>query len=250
MPHHRTRIYGLTQGAIASTLAAAALSLACMARPADAQIGIPHFRCETQVTFENRTRRVFGTDIAAECAEDYPHSPPFGNWGVDSNYGRKQNGFQFAGWHRECSLGVFYCNLRQWNSCTRDFPSPNPAYYNDNNFTTQSADPNNTVAYATLTYRGSPNVSCQSQGGVVSVHGNHMDLWELDGFPAPQDELVAELTYGSVSIPITCDSAWDCGGTSAWLSPRGGDDAVSADIRISVHRYQVICESPETGLCF
>ena len=228
---------------------AATLLLPFTTPTADAQPGTG-FRCETYVTFENRARRVFGTNIAAECAEDYPHSPPFGNWGVDSNYGNRLNGFQFAGWHTECSLGVFYCNLRQWNSCTRDFRPPNPAYYNHNGYTTQIADSDGIGTYAGLKYRGSLNEVCESLESVVSIYGNYMDLWELDGFPAPQDELVAELTYPSVHIAMTCETEWDCVGSSGWRSATGGADAVSADIRITVRRYKVICESPETGECF
>lgn len=230
------------------TAVAVALLLSLTTRLGNAQPGTG-FRCETYVTFENRDRRVFGTDIAAECADDYPHSPPFGNWGVDSNYGSRRNGFQFPGWHRECTAGL-YCNLRQWNSCTRDYPPPHPKHYNHNGFKSQIAAPDSTSGYAGLQYRGSLGETCASQGGVVSIYGNRMDLWELDGFPRPGDDLVAKLTYRSVSIPMTCDSEWDCEGSSAWLSPAGGATSVSADIRITVRRYKVICESPETQECF
>lgn len=207
-------------------------------------------RCETVVTFENRTRRVFGTSIAAECGDEAIHTAPFGNWGVNSNGGRKRNGFQFPGWHTECTFGL-YCNLRQWNSCTARFPAPNPRYYNDNNYTTQRANPDSTAVYGHEPYvLGSFGETCESQGRVFSVSGNYMELWELDGFPNPGDDKVAKLIYPRINIPIICGSEWDCTGSSAWFSPSRGADAVSADIRITVRKYKVICESPETGECF
>lgn len=63
---------------------------------------------------ENRDRTVSGY-LDAECASvRIPvqwHDPPWGNWGVSSNYGSKENGDQFKGWEPKG-------RQRQWNSCT------------------------------------------------------------------------------------------------------------------------------------
>ena len=176
---HRTR--RVTQVTIAAMIPI--MGLMSQVGTAAAQEGTT-LRCETYVKFENRVRRVFGTEIAAECPGDsVVHGAPFGNWGVDSNAGTRQNGFQFAGWHSECSLGFLHCDLKQWNSCTRDYPAPNPAYYNHENYYTQRADPDSIETYAGYTYQGLPNRTCGSFGGVMSVRGNYMNLVELDGFP-------------------------------------------------------------------
>ena len=212
------------------------------------------YRCETYVEFENRERRVFGMNIAAECKED-GHSVPFGNWGVDSNRGAVRNAFQFPGWKKECTciLGIcLFCDLRQWNSCTRDHPPAEYSQYYNGSGHNQIADPDSTAFYGGGTEQGPDGATCESLGPVESLRGNYMDLWEIDLFGGrDNDELVAKLTYPSVDVPMTCDSEWDCHGSSEWLSPSLGDDAVSADIRITVRRYQVICSiNPEGDECF
>ncbi len=53
--------------------------------------------CYAFVNFHNRRRRVYG-DVNAECPGGQLHTPPFGNWGVDSNWGVRYDGFQFPGW--------------------------------------------------------------------------------------------------------------------------------------------------------
>lgn len=47
------------------------------------------------MTAQNRERSITGI-VHEECS--LPHSPPWGNWGVISDYGRKRDGFQFPGW--------------------------------------------------------------------------------------------------------------------------------------------------------
>lgn len=180
MTHRLCLVRRFGQVAIVTATTVAQL-LSLMAWRANAQPGTGD-RSETVITFENRLRRVFGTDVAAECGDEFPHSAPFGNWGVNSNGGRKRNGFQFAGWHKECTAGL-YCDLRQWNSCTARFPPPHPKHYNDNGYTTQKAHPDSTVGYGQTTYRGSLGETCESQGGVVWVRGNYMDLWDWTDSP-------------------------------------------------------------------
>ena len=70
--------------------------------------------CEVTVTAQNRKRTITGV-VATEC--EWPHSPPWGNWGVISDYGKKKDGFQFPGWKsKEGWL--------QWNSCTHLYRDP------------------------------------------------------------------------------------------------------------------------------
>ena len=77
----------------------------------------------------------------------------------------------------------------------------------------------------------------------MSVRGNYMSLVELDGFPSNSDTLVDQLFYQDVSFELNCNTEWNCYGSSDWLSPNGGADATSAEIRISVQKYQVeVCE--------
>ena len=227
--------------------------------PAHAQI--TEYRCETSVGFQNRYRRVFGTDIHAEC-DGGIHSAPFGNWGVDSNGGRRRNAFQFPGWTKQCTripvVGIplpLHCNLLQWNSCTRDHtPTAYPHYYTGSGYT-QVPRPDGSASHGGWTDLDYSGQTCASQGAVESFYGNHMKLLELDAaifgfFGDGTDDLVTELTYPSARIPMTCDTEWDCYGSSGWLSPTGGADAVSADIRITVHQYRVICINPESDECF
>ena len=66
----------------------------------------------------------FAYDTAEECLNCpiFCHSIPFGNWGVSSNVGTKQNADQFQGWHPNCNPGPG--TLVEWNSCSRDYVKP------------------------------------------------------------------------------------------------------------------------------
>ena len=60
--------------------------------------------CQFSYTGLTKDRRVMGP-VNTECHGDTscistPHSAPFGNWGVTSNYGHKIDGHQFDGWCR------------------------------------------------------------------------------------------------------------------------------------------------------
>ena len=85
--------------------------------------------CRITTYFQNTRRRVKGR-LDQEC--HWPHTPPWGNWGVDSNYGRRVDGYQWAGW--EPKEGWL-----QWSACTvrRKYAPPKAAYYNDNGNWTQ-----------------------------------------------------------------------------------------------------------------
>ena len=102
--------------------------------------------CRISVAGVNQARRVKG-DVHVECPEDIVHSPPFGNWGVTSNFGQKGDSHQFDGWchdtrvcdnagtcQTDCTAGWY-----EWNSCT-DHPlyrAPNCSLFNANSCTEQ-----------------------------------------------------------------------------------------------------------------
>ncbi len=69
--------------------------------------------CRFQVSMVNNNRYVYESD------EECPPRPsiPWGNWGVSSNVGSKQNGDRFQGWY-STSGHV------QWNSCTDAYVKP------------------------------------------------------------------------------------------------------------------------------
>ena len=67
-------------------------------------------RCAAREDYDNYRRWVKGA-IGVECKR--PHTPPWGNWGVESLRGSRIDGFQYAGWKIKGSDP-----WRQWNSCT------------------------------------------------------------------------------------------------------------------------------------
>lgn len=162
--------------------------------------------CYLFVGFENIDRIVYGP-VTAECEGDsincFPfvgHTVPWGNWGVDSNVGSRQDGDQFMGWHDGDGH-------QEWNSCTTAYPTG-----------TQTSDTGvGSHGGGILGYV--PNTQCYElplEGYVVTVTGNYMDLWELD--PCDEDEYVATLSYPDVSLVLSQSGAnWN--GESSWLSP-------------------------------
>ena len=115
-------------------LAALAVAASVLAAPLE-QASATALRCYYRIYFSNIERRVPGA-INTECS--WPHTPPWGNWGVDSGYSSRQDGYQFAGWH----LTTY--GLRQWNSCTRRYRSA--SFLNDGSG--QQADPDIAFNYA------------------------------------------------------------------------------------------------------
>lgn len=149
------------------------------------------------LTGQNYKRTVAGA-ISTECDPvQRPvqwHDPPWGNWGVDSNYGTRTDKDQFRGWSHQDGPTT----KRQWNSCTLgnpDFAAPNCDYYNDNDCWTQKTVPLLAiVTHGVMSYRHS-STSCPTPGTVgndpgqgclvlegtqASQTNNHMSLFELD----------------------------------------------------------------------
>ena len=84
--------------------------LAGMLRPVEAQN--LQGECRINIYTENKNREVFG-NVHTECGPG--HSPPWGNWGVESNAGNRYDGDQFKGWKSSDGHG-------QWNSCNDQYP--------------------------------------------------------------------------------------------------------------------------------
>lgn len=174
--------------------------------PAEAAV---YYGCIGIVKMYNEVRTVNGP-VNAECSGDWPwpHSIPFGNWGADTQWNSRYDGFQFPGWK---SAGDVW---KEWNSCTSEYPAPDPAYYNANSGWSQETTLGwQTAAETWLLYEGIP---CDAFNNVVlTVQGAFMDLWELD--PWDEDEYVATLSYNELTALVYCTGSGQ-GATCGTLS--------------------------------
>lgn len=207
--------------------------VSCLIQPAFAQP-----RCTVSVQMVNHNRYAYET--AEECSRLF-HSVPWGNWGVSSNIGSKQDTDQFKGWRQPCSqLKV------EWNSCSENSRYRSPNYLNfPNQVVTYPypangypfSDPylwNDTVppfgsAYKVDQYSPcGPNVyggfqasitvalpvdydndgvfdagGCADLDGyALNVQQNFMSVYELD---APDsDDLIESLYFPDVSVNLSC----------------------------------------------
>ena len=199
---------------VASLAAAASVLLIVPLEHVSAQVD----SCIFRATFKNNTRRVPGA-VNTECS--WIHSPPWGNWGVDSGYSSRRDGYQFAGWKPRDGW-------RQWNSCTKNFHSSR--HFNDG--TGQRANPDNAQSYATTSWSGG---SCPLDPNVTTLAGLYMRISELD--KNDRDDYVGTLYYPTVNIPLECSNPWNCHGRSAWIPPnRGSTRIMTANIRIYLSR--------------
>lgn len=184
-------------------------------------------RCTADLAFYNLNRRIHG-EVNVECGGI--HSAPYGNWGVNSNYGGREDGHQFPGWKPENSQ-------LQWNSCTRLRP---PNYYFQRGAVppAQWANPDDSRVYAVARIRSPRGYSCESwlPGGVFTVLYPYMSLYELD--PWSPDDWVANLGYPYINVPLTCTGPWNCTGWSDVVSPNRGNSIVTADIKVYVRLYR------------
>jgi uncharacterized protein (TIGR03437 family) len=217
----------------------AALLLVIHLSPLPAQV------CSLSVAGLNRSRSVAGP-IHAECPDIPVHSSPFGNWGVTSNYGRRQDAHQFDGWCHDthtcdnkgecrnvCGDGWY-----EWNSCT-DHPlysPPNPSLYNASGGTAQVSTTGVNVL-GTLTVNLPVRCPFDSKGdGKIDSGGcadvasytstpNFMTLYELD--PVCCDDLIQTLYFPTTTVPLACD-AWGCAPAgSDWVAPSAYDSPAS-----------------------
>lgn len=203
-------------------------------RSLDAQQGPS---CVLQFGVWNQSRH-FPGDVAVECS--WPHTVPFGNWGVESNLGRRRDGQQFEGWHVPPGETTF-----QWNSCTTQWPytRPNCTYYNYNNCTEQytiklvnsHAGGFDTIPVS-CPYDWDGDGYCDSGGcqdlGGYWIGNNWMDLYELD-WPDP-DDFITRLTFPNVGVALSC-TVWSCGfAQSSWYNSYQ-NYPVSTQLALAVH---------------
>ena len=203
--------------------------------------------CAVTLEGQNRNRTVAGA-VNVECGFDTePHTAPFGNWGVNSFYGRKKDTDQFRGWKHEDGPST----KRHWNSCTtRDptFAAPNCDFYNANECTTQSRS--EVVTHGTVTYRSAnqcpqhlspdnprPSGCANKTGTTAAVTNNNMEIFELDsvdptgGRIVNDDDPVENLYFPSTRVTFTeCTYAGCAEKNSAWERMTGSSSA-SADVR-------------------
>ncbi|MDH5714779.1 MAG: hypothetical protein OEZ30_04365 [Candidatus Aminicenantes bacterium] len=112
---------GLTKAMVIGVLAIAFLSIFT---PKNSPI-VGRMYCDVYFVMQNKERHCYGP-VDTECGWPDPpwHNQPWGNWGVDSNVGRKIDDHQFQGWYPEDGW-------LQWNSCTEgDYAPPDCRYYN------------------------------------------------------------------------------------------------------------------------
>lgn len=216
----------------------------------------PYATCVVRTEAYNNYRKVlapnYGVHITNECPGSI-HTAPWGNWGVSSNVGTKEDGDQFQGWNWDL----------EWNSCTRDFPPPNCTYYNYMGCSQQSSATGNNFYGAVSQYIP---VSCSRfwigsgwHGGCEEVNGyvttlnqNFMTLYELD--PICCDSVVQSPYFPDITTTLTTCNAWGCTAVgSAWFGPTSYNTPVwppLLDARIAtVVSGSLVDNTPPYGNC-
>lgn len=163
--------------------------------------------CQIHIVDYNLDRYVYGS-VSAECPGNWPHDPPFGNWGVDSIHGSRYDGFQFRGWKQADGW-------LQWNSCTThiDFSPPSCQYYNWQSCTTQIDTP---VREFAQYWSDLLPWSCSDYGTIYTMNGYFMNIYELD--PGSSDTQVAVASYPSFNITLSGGNGY-YSGTSSDIDP-------------------------------
>ena len=164
--------------------------------------------CTLSLKLQNTERRIEGANINVEC--EWPHTPPWGNWGVESNYGRRYDGHQYQGWYPS---GGWY----QWNSCPVHF---NTANHFNNGMWKQKGRTERTYTHASTSWAiyAPNNWTCEdiADDTVYTVRNSYMELWELD--QNDTDDKVGKLKFPTMNARVTCSSSRSCIGTSTWTS--------------------------------
>ena len=197
------------------------------------------------VTAQNRERSITGI-VHEECGPG--HSPPWGNWGVISDYGKKIDGYQFPGWY-------YSDGWLQWNSCTDEYTEDN--HFNPSGSGRQESNygatarhgkyrrryPNNNCPDTTAPNSYDPDESYElgcSYGASEFRATNYMKLYELDG-GGPffgSDDLVTKLEFPSTNVTLSNCNVDGCDpGASNWMSPTESthpSTGVDAEFRVSV----------------
>lgn len=188
--------------------------------------------CTYEVLYKyyNSNRHVYGT-VNTECS-GWPHTPPWGNWGVESNYTFPWDGTQFQGW-------FWYSPTYQWNSCTTGaggaYSAPNVNYYNHASFSEQWKGQSR--LFMTHSFTTPSGLPCGLfEDTVVTLQNTWMELWELD--PICCDQEIADIYYPSINISIDCPPS--CSAQSAWINPSSANPNVaSARVRVTLDVVQM-----------
>ena len=228
--------------------------------------------CLITLKGQNRNRTVAGA-INEECGSPvqvlrptpFEHDPPFGNWGVASNYGDIKDADQFRGWKRKGGPST----KRQWNSCTTEEPAYRPPtrdYYNANNYTTQASP--DVVTHGVLQYRSNVRTcpppwwptppstfsGCRGAGGLMSQSSNFMTLYELDGTLIQTDrhDLIETLYFPGTSVTLTNCTKEGCPEkTTGWMRMTSSTDStkiIEAELRMKASAsVQGACDWSWTG---
>ncbi len=183
-----------------------------------------HADCKIDISLQNRLRRVRGqvnVECGDECWPSWPfcHTAPYGNWGVNSNYGPRMDTDQFHGWKPHGSQ-------RQWNSCTGSYTGS--SYYNDGLGRQKGAPDDERRAGEEIIWE-----SDHCRNVVPEVYTKrrvYMEIYELDwDYP----DLVTTLNFGTISFSVDCPRWNYCYGASSWRYRHSGDATkVSAEGRI------------------
>lgn len=195
-------------------------------------------RCVIRVEPINHNRYAYQT--AEECDAGF-HSVPWGNWGVNSNVGKRLDTNQFQGWHQPCTQTKV-----EWNSCSVRGEFRSALYLNFPNFASYYSYPTNlyplTDSYTwndsvppfgsaynvdqfspcgwngygdvTLTYTVTARADSDGDGifdkggcadlngKTVTLQGNFMSVYELDS-PDP-DDLIQTMIFPDLSTVLRC----------------------------------------------
>jgi len=210
--------------------------------------------CLVDFSLQNQNRMVFGA-VNTECPPTI-HSIPFGNWGVDSLYGRREDGGQFQGWcqnnHDPQCPPVGDARM-EWNSCTTqepEFRAPNCFYYNYNacywqrTVTGGNHYANNFIRWPAACPFDSDNDGLCDTGGCLKwcqvglqPEENYMELYEHDP-PFGRWDLVARLNYPAQIARSASSTMRNCSeGFSNWVINLHNGIA-EADMRIWIRGGQ------------
>lgn len=200
--------------------------------------------CTVVIEGQNRNRTVDGR-IDAECRPVvYPtqwHDPPWGNWGVSSNYGRKRDTDQFKGWKPKD--GKY-----QWNSCTvrANYFPPHRDFYSPPDYRSQRSP--SIVTHGKMGIRNDllcpindrdfdPPIGCTSaEGHKVTESTNYMTIYELDR--PDRDDLIETLYFPATKLKLTSCTYSECPErTSDWVAMQSSTSRtaiVEAELRMKI----------------
>ena len=195
-------------------------------------------RCVIRVDLVNHNRYAYQT--AEEC-EGFYHTAPWGNWGVNSNVGKRLNTDQFKGWRQNCAQTKV-----EWNSCSSrgsfrsteylNFPNrlvyypypcnwyPRSDSFTWNDFITPFGPAFNVDQYSpcgwnsygntTITLSVPPRADSNGDGifdkggcaaldgKLFSVQNNFMSLYELDS--PDSDDFIQTMLFPDLQVVLRC----------------------------------------------